>query len=157
MIFPTLTNLLQAQLDASVQSPREIFAPKPMEKLNKATESGDEGSRCTDTLHFDDCTLSVKKVYRDFSRVPAEKPEGASSPQLSTNLKEPTFPVKLHMILSSPEFQDIISWLPHGRCWRILQQRAFEERVIPLFFRHGRYSSFARQVSGKNFKMILGS
>lgn len=45
-------------------------------------------------------------------------------------------------------------WLPHGRSWRILQQRAFEERVIPLYFRHGRYSSFARQVNGWGFRRI---
>jgi len=43
---------------------------------------------------------------------------------------------------------------PDGRAWRILQHKAFEERVIPLYFRHGRYSSFARQVNGWNFKRI---
>ena len=86
-------------------------------------------------------------AYRDFSRVLPEKHNDASSLiAQSTTAKEPTFPVKLHMILSNPEFQDIIAWLPHGRSWRILQQKAFEERVIPLYFRHGRYSSFARQV-----------
>ena len=72
----------------------------------------------------------------------------------STTAKEPTFPVKLHLILSNPEFQEIISWLPHGRSWRILQQKAFEERVIPLYFRHGRYSSFARQVNGWGFRRV---
>jgi len=87
-------------------------------------------------------------TYRDFSRVTAERHSDASTLiAQSTTAKEPTFPVKLHMILSNPEFQDIIAWLPHGRSWRILQQKAFEERVIPLYFRHGRYSSFARQVS----------
>lgn len=93
--------------------------------------------------------------YRDFSRVLPEKHNDASSLiAQSTTAKEPTFPVKLHMILSNPEFQDIIAWLPHGRSWRILQQKAFEERVIPLYFRHGRYSSFARQVNGWGFKRI---
>ena len=58
------------------------------------------------------------------------------------------------MILSNPDFEDIISWLPHGRSWRILQQKAFEERVIPLYFRHGRYSSFARQVNGWGFRRV---
>lgn len=152
-----MTSLMQEKLDDVIQSPREMFDPTPMEKLSLGTENGGEASRSTESLQFDECTLSAKKVYRDFSRVPPAKSEGASSPQISNTLKEPTFPVKLHMILSSPEFQDIISWLPHGRCWRILQQRAFEERVIPLFFRHGRYSSFARQVSKENSKIILGS
>lgn len=89
-----------------------------------------------------------KCSYRDFSHV---VPKTA---QPSTRHKEPTFPLKLHMILSNPEFQHIIAWLPHGRAWRILQQKAFEQRVIPLFFRHGRYSSFARQVNGWGFMRI---
>jgi HSF-type DNA-binding len=46
---------------------------------------------------------------------------------------------------SNPEFQDIIAWLPHGRSWRILQHKAFEERVIPLYFRHGRYSRYVSE------------
>ena len=92
----------------------------------------------------------VKSSYRDFSRdLPPKTQKGRSH-------KEPahTFPMKLHTILSNPEFQDIIAWLPHGRAWRILQHKAFEENVIPLFFRHGRYSSFARQVNGWGFRRI---
>ena len=97
----------------------------------------------------------ITSSYRDFSRVLPEKHNEASSIiAQSTTAKEPTFPVKLHMILSNPDFQDIIAWLPHGRSWRILQQKAFEERVIPVYFRHGRYSSFARQVNGWGFKRI---
>ena len=63
--------------------------------------------------------------------------------------KEPPFPVKFHRILSNPEFRDIISWLPHGRSWRVLKPKAFEERIIPLYFRHGKYASFMRQVSAQ--------
>ena len=114
----------------------------------------------TNAANLDDGAIGddkskVTSSYRDFSRVLPEKHNDASSLiAQSTTAKEPTFPVKLHMILSNPEFQDIIAWLPHGRSWRILQQKAFEERVIPLYFRHGRYSSFARQVNGWGFKRI---
>jgi HSF-type DNA-binding len=57
-----------------------------------------------------------------------------------------TFPSILHEILSNPEYSEIITWLPHGRAWRIIRQKQFERLVIPLHFRHGRYSSFMRQV-----------
>lgn len=67
----------------------------------------------------------------------------------------PTFPVKLHMILSNPEFEKIVGWLPHGRAWRVLDHKALEEIVIPLYFRHGRYSSFARQINGWGFKRVV--
>jgi hypothetical protein len=92
----------------------------------------------------------VPAPYRDYSRVPPERTA------FQRNSKEPaqTFPMKLHEILTNPEFEDIISWLPHGRAWRIVRHKAFEERVIPLYFRHGRYSSFARQVNGWGFRRI---
>jgi hypothetical protein len=97
-------------------------------------------------------TTTTKSSYRDYSQVVAESSALHITHAAST--KEQTFPVKLHMILSNPDFEDIVGWLPHGRSWRILQQKAFEEKVIPLYFRHGRYSSFARQVNGWGFRRI---
>jgi len=102
-------------------------------------------------------------AYRDFSQVPAErKTEQVSvaaiagtalNPQLVP--KESTFPVKLHQILLDPRWSDTIAWLPHGRSWRILKQEKFEQKVIPTYFRHGRYSSFNRQVNGWGFRRFL--
>jgi HSF-type DNA-binding len=34
-------------------------------------------------------------------------------------------------------------------------QKRFEEEVLPLYFKHGRYSSFARQVNGWGFKRVM--
>jgi HSF-type DNA-binding len=58
-----------------------------------------------------------------------------------------TFPYKLHKMLSDPKFSKCISWLPHGRAWKIIRRTQFENDVLPHHFRHGRYSSFMRQVS----------
>jgi hypothetical protein len=108
-------------------------------------ESGKSGS---DQKSADDNAAPVP--YRDYSRERKEEsPKGRRSGKTAQ-----TFPMILHEILSHPEFEDIISWLPHGRAWRIVRHKAFEERVIPLFFRHGRYSSFARQVNGWGFRRI---
>ena len=76
---------------------------------------------------------------------------GGSAGQSS---KEPAFPVKLHRILSNPEFRYVITWLPHGRSWKVIKPKAFEERVIPLYFRHAKYASFMRQVNGWGFKRM---
>ena len=85
-----------------------------------------------------------------------------------------TFPCKLHQILSSEgeaerlivtsvfsrlshhhcsvsigkEFQEYVTWLPHGRAWRVLKPKQFEEICIPKFFRSTKYASFMRQVRG---------
>lgn len=64
------------------------------------------------------------------------------------------FPAKLHTILSSAEYNGYITWLPHGRAWRVLKPKQFEE-IIPKFFRSTKYASFMRQVNGWGFKRII--
>lgn len=99
--------------------------------------------------------LDTMESYRDFSRVPCSSKEtdgvGAST---TSSGKDPPFPVKLHRILSNPEYSDFISWLPHGRSWRVLKPKAFEEKIVPRYFRHTKYASFMRQVNGWGFKRM---
>ena len=64
------------------------------------------------------------------------------------------FPSKLHEILSRDDITDIIAWAPHGRSWRVLRPKEFEE-IIPQYFRHGKYHSFTRQVNGWGFRRIM--
>lgn len=82
-----------------------------------------------------------------------QKPRARRKAKEKAPMKK-NFPLKLHEILGNPEFSHILSWLPHGRAWRIVRHKEFEEKVIPLYFRHGRYSSFARQVNGWGFRRI---
>lgn len=125
----------------------------------------------------DDKDTKAVVAYRDYSKDQPSPLDNSSS--FGREGSTQTFPMKLHAILLNPEFVDIIAWLPHGRAWRILQMKAFEEQVIPLYFRyvflslqfcvcfhslkiiyihiyfrHGRYSSFARQVNGWGFRRI---
>lgn len=169
---PSVTLCLHGQLDADVQFPSDfskLVADLDDSIPSAVTDSGDEASTVHKGLsnipisvdpidQFDDDAFTNKSTtrsYKDYSRMLAPTVNGASSHlDQPISAKEPTFPVKLHLILSNLEFEDIIAWLPHGRSWRILQQKAFEERVIPLYFRHGRYSSFARQVNGWGFRRV---
>ena len=93
--------------------------------------------------------------YHDYSRIPTDKSvELGNALAAVASGKEPPFPVKLHRILSNAEHNDVISWLPHGRSWRVLKPKAFEEKVIPMYFRHAKYASFMRQVNGWGFKRM---
>ena len=65
-----------------------------------------------------------------------------------------SFPVLLHQILSNRRLSFIISWLPHGRSWRIHQPELFEKEIIPSYFRHRNLSSFMRQVNGWGFVRV---
>jgi HSF-type DNA-binding len=89
-----------------------------------------------------------------------EDAKDKSSLVSSTNThhqRDPThsFPCRLHEILSNPEYSECITWLPHGRAWKILRRTQLEQFVIPRHFRHGRYSSFMRQVSHKFILFIF--
>jgi hypothetical protein len=75
------------------------------------------------------------------------------SPAIQVDLTLP-FPVKLHAILSHPQFEDCIEWLPHGRSWRVVDGTKFEHEVIHKFFRSGKLTSFMRQV-GLGFKVLI--
>lgn len=63
-------------------------------------------------------------------------------------LKNLSFPAKLHAILSHGDIEDIVSWMPHGRAWRVHKTKAFELHVIPRFFNKCKYASFVRQLNG---------
>ena len=62
--------------------------------------------------------------------------------------KDP-FPVKLHSLLECSEsggYASIISWLPHGRAFKIHDEKLFIEKIIPHFFFQSKMSSFQRQL-----------
>ena len=136
----------------------------PTSNCNNALKVRVENVIEDDDDDYDDDS-EEKYVYQDYADVPPPTHGDAMwQPVLDLNLdgkkkgsrgsREPNFPVKLHTILSRPEFSDMICWMPHGRSWRVLRPKAFEERVIPLYFRHSQYSSFARQVNGWGFHRI---
>lgn len=103
--------------------------------------------------------------YRDFSNVNEDDddavgaPEGSPVPSPSRNTMETSirvqkFPVKLYAILAQKEFNDIISWMPHGRSWKVLKPNVFESLVMPLFFEYSNYHSFNRLVNAWSFRRM---
>jgi HSF-type DNA-binding len=88
--------------------------------------------------------------YNNFS---AESDPDPLTP-LTAPGRVPNFPAKMHSILSRPDLADVISWMPHGRSWRVLKPREFEIRVIPTYFEHAKFSSFIRQANGWGFRRV---
>jgi hypothetical protein len=66
----------------------------------------------------------------------------------------PSFPVKLHAILSDPDLKLIAAWDDHGRSFKILKPREFESKVLSRFFDHASMPSFQRQVNGWGFRRL---
>ena len=108
--------------------------------------------------------------YRDFGNVPEDQevesagasasppppPAASRGPggSLESSIRVQKFPVKLYAILAQKEFQNIITWMPHGRSWKVLKPNLFESLVMPLFFEYSNYHSFNRLVNAWSFRRI---
>lgn len=96
--------------------------------------------------------------YRDFSTMPeeqdAEEDSNGNRNSIESSIRVQKFPVKLYAILAQKEFHDIITWMPHGRSWKVLKPNLFESMVMPLFFEYSNYHSFNRLVNAWSFRRI---
>jgi len=106
----------------------------------------------------------VNHTYRDYSRYRIEhiqhidlnhNPQANALPSFVTSKRESSsFPANLHRILSNPEYAHIISWMPHGRAWKLHNKHAFLNEVVPSYFSQTKYESFTRQLTGWGFKKL---
>jgi HSF-type DNA-binding len=121
-----------------------------------------------DTVSVDSSGHKVYK-YRDFGDLEENEEDGASAaggrvPISATapstrgsgesSIRVQKFPVKLYAILAQKEFHEIISWMPHGRAWKVLKPSMFESLVMPLFFEYSNYHSFNRLVNAWSFRRV---
>jgi len=69
------------------------------------------------------------------------------------------FPRRLYRLLKDTEGArgrpDLISFTNGGTAFQIHQPEEFERVVLPLYFRHGKLSSFLRQCRKYGFKRVL--
>ena len=65
-----------------------------------------------------------------------------------------TFPQKLMSVLDNDHFSDIITWLPHGKGFIILQKKKFASDVMPIYFKHSKFTSFTRKLNRWGFTRV---
>mmetsp|Transcript_16146 Transcript_16146/g.34117 ORF Transcript_16146/g.34117 Transcript_16146/m.34117 type:complete len:391 (+) Transcript_16146:93-1265(+) len=70
------------------------------------------------------------------------------------------FPVKLYTMLvmasnGITEISTCVSWLPHGRAFKIWNEDKFMTVVVPLFFKQTKIRSFFRQLSFWGYRRII--
>ena len=96
----------------------------------------------------------VDHSYRDFSGVPPslkqQQDDDAKKP-----ISEMTFAEKVFDMLQQERYANWITWLPHGRGFKITVPKLLEtSRVLQQYFGHNRYSSFLRQLNNHGFKHL---
>jgi len=91
----------------------------------------------------------IDHTYRDYSQTEITDLPDEDRQQTSEEL----FPAKLHRILNTPEYEDIIAWQPHGRVWKVKNKSVFVSYILPRHFQHSNYESFNRSVNGWGMKV----
>jgi len=106
----------------------------------------------------DEMTLKVfvPKAPYFFYRNLSDLPDPDPLKPLTSPGRIPNFPAKMMAILSRADLADIISWMPHGRSWKVHKPREFEVKVVPAYFEHSKLSSFVRQANGWAFRRMVG-
>eukprot|EP00804_Cyclotella_cryptica_P004560 CCRYP_006901-RA/>CCRYP_006901-RA protein AED:0.03 eAED:0.03 QI:164/1/1/1/0/0.5/2/643/201 len=67
------------------------------------------------------------------------------------------FPMKVHRMLDQTKtegLEAIVSWLKHGRAFKIHDPKAFAEVIMPRFFNQSKYTSFQRQLNLYGFNRL---
>jgi len=139
---------------AREQDETHRVSPTEAVKLDDAESNTYTETAVTLPASFDPTSEGLKPFpffhYRDYSRV--EDPDPCQ--HLTPPGRVPNFVCKMHAILSRSDLSEIISWLPHGRSWMILNPKKFEKEVLPVYFDHAKISSFIRQANGWGFRRL---
>ncbi|KAL7537475.1 hypothetical protein ACHAXR_007845 [Thalassiosira sp. AJA248-18] len=97
-------------------------------------------------------------MYRDFANAEPSTldtgmchGEGRMPPQ---SLQSQKLPSKLSSMLSDPDLSSILTWMPHGRSWKILNRELFSSFALPRYFGHSNHASFVRVVNAWGFRRI---
>jgi hypothetical protein len=85
-------------------------------------------------------------------------PQAASyyAPPAKGNRK-PGFADKLYEILSDKKLSPIISWLPSGKSFCIMNKTQFTKVVLPMYFKESKFESFSRRLKRWGFKKAYSS
>lgn len=60
------------------------------------------------------------------------------------------FPLKLHRMLDqtlADGLDSVVSWLSHGRAFKIHEPKVFADIIMPKFFNQSKFTSFQRQLN----------
>ena len=90
-------------------------------------------------------------------RAPAGQLPAENYLALPKRRSDNTFPITLSSLLSNPELNHIISWLPSGDAFGIHKQEEFENEILPKYFRQARFASFVRKLNRWGFHRVSKS
>ena len=97
-------------------------------------------------------------VQHDYTDHAHEVPLLGESPTGPLGGENMPFPFKLYdtlMRIDADGYSDIMSWLPHGRSFKIHDLDGFNDLILPMYFRHSKKSSLLRQLNLYGFRRYV--
>lgn len=64
-----------------------------------------------------------------------------------------SFPLKLYDVIAIAD-PKVIRWINNGTAFKVFDTKAFEESLLPLYYRHSKITSFQRQLNLYGFKRM---
>eukprot|EP00573_Skeletonema_grethae_P012191 CAMPEP_0201693742 /NCGR_PEP_ID=MMETSP0578-20130828/6225_1 /ASSEMBLY_ACC=CAM_ASM_000663 /TAXON_ID=267565 /ORGANISM="Skeletonema grethea, Strain CCMP 1804" /LENGTH=479 /DNA_ID=CAMNT_0048179313 /DNA_START=791 /DNA_END=2230 /DNA_ORIENTATION=+ len=119
-----------------------------------------------DAAITDTAAVSRPYVYRDFAQDDTDyggdatmesSMHSASGGDGVRGLTNQKLPAKLNAMLSDPDLVTCITWMPHGRSWKILNRDVFSRYALPKYFGHTNHASFIRIVNAWGFRRVVTS
>ncbi len=65
-----------------------------------------------------------------------------------------TFARKLFEIVDNPAHSEIVTWLPDGKRWIIVDKKRFASEILPKYFKQSQFTSFTRRLIRWKFKRV---
>jgi hypothetical protein len=138
--YPSITTANSGNLNAPMTT--SVFQTPWGDAQNTSTPATTTTTTTAGTTSQSSTTSTSSYNNEDHSRVPPSSTglscDEDDSTAHETSGKDPSFSVKLHRMLSSTDSNEYITWLPHGRSWRVLEPQSFETKTIPTYFRHAK-------------------
>jgi hypothetical protein len=106
------------------------LSPKPKKQPSSSKQKTKTSGR------KDDGEGDILENYIDYSSVApgydaSHSLGSGSSDSSNVPIRYRKLPAKLDTMLSTPQYEAYISWMPHGRSWKIHDTEAFVKHVLP--------------------------
>ncbi|KAJ1723168.1 Flocculation suppression protein [Coemansia erecta] len=80
--------------------------------------------------------------------------EQAPRPRLLIQKTHAAFVSKLYAMVADSTTDSLISWVAEGDCFKVTDPVGFSRNVLPVYFKHGNWQSFVRQLNMYGFHKI---
>lgn len=75
-------------------------------------------------------------------------------PRLLIQKTHAAFVSKLYAMVADADTNSLISWTSEGDCFQVTDPTEFSRKVLPVYFKHGNWQSFVRQLNMYGFHKI---